>query len=676
MAKHRTLVGLHARNDVRFQEGDYELIKLAHIETVKMMSFTDVSVYGRLRRENPSIGFIVRLYDDRIHVNSRPSPAEFIAKMLPIINRLRPYAARFEIHNEPNHYDGIEGWGASEENARAFRSWYVQVLQSLKKACPWAQFGFPGLALNHPHRDLEWLDICRDAILASDWMGCHCYWQHDNMLSDAWGLRFKLYHERFPSTLLEITEFGNSTPNLSPNETAQQYARYYQELNKFPYLGSASAFIASSPDPAWAPFAWMEEGGGMQPVVQTVGDMPRQAVEVEEPWPPPKPSEPPPAPERKFSATGKTVRGSFLRFFEKFGLEICGYPITEQVTEDGVSSQYFQRLALEEYEPGKIRLKLVGVVAWTARQTIAKLEAQLKELREEFGLEAAPPQPDMEDIVDKLPKHASEEYDTRTRADIETIVIHHSATPPSVLPTTIASYHINKMDWPGIGYHFIVKADGRLFQTNRLETISYHAAKVNPRGVGVCFLGNFTSEVPTPAQLQAGASLVAWLMHELDIALDDVKGHREFMATACPGNQWLADKNWKEMLRKEIAGAQKASLKPAPANEPAGEPAAKQIYHYLLFLGQDARQTAGDWVGAQEYIRTFRPTIGFSAGDAVCAQYVTLIGGPPENSRQMRDWLQARGCQVDRVTGNPEASTVQILSRLVREGQRFWTIDV
>ena len=74
MATHRTLVGLHARNDVRFQERDYELIRLARIENLKMMSFTDTSVYARLRREHPGIEFIVRLYDERISANSRPSP--------------------------------------------------------------------------------------------------------------------------------------------------------------------------------------------------------------------------------------------------------------------------------------------------------------------------------------------------------------------------------------------------------------------------------------------------------------------------------------------------------------------------------------------------------------------------------------------------------------------------
>ena len=58
MALHRTRVGLHARNDVRFPEHDYEMIRRARIETLKMMSFTDLSVFQRLRRENADVEFI------------------------------------------------------------------------------------------------------------------------------------------------------------------------------------------------------------------------------------------------------------------------------------------------------------------------------------------------------------------------------------------------------------------------------------------------------------------------------------------------------------------------------------------------------------------------------------------------------------------------------------------
>ncbi|MGD8737090.1 MAG: hypothetical protein PVJ85_10085, partial [Anaerolineae bacterium] len=184
MAKHRTRVGLHGRNSVHFTELDYELVRRARIETLKMLSLTDVSVYERLRRDNPEIEFIVRLYDDRLHYDSRPSPTAFVTKMVPLVKRLKTYVTKFEIHNEPNHVDGIEGWGSSDQQARSFVAWYLPVLQGLKRACPWASLGFPGLALNFPHRDLAWLDICKEAIQASDWLGCHCYWQYDNMLHD------------------------------------------------------------------------------------------------------------------------------------------------------------------------------------------------------------------------------------------------------------------------------------------------------------------------------------------------------------------------------------------------------------------------------------------------------------------------------------------------------------
>jgi len=42
------------------------------------------------------------------------------------------------------------------------------------------------------------------------------------------------------------------------------------------------------------------------------------------------------------------------------------------------------------------------------------------------------------------------------------------------------------------------------------------------------------------------------LRYHPDVDLDEVKGHKEFMATACPGNQWLKGKNWKRLLRQEI----------------------------------------------------------------------------------------------------------------------------
>jgi len=544
MSKHRTRVGLHARNDIFFPSADYRLIRTARIETLKMMSFTDISVYQRLLRENPGLEFIVRLYDDRLRHDSRPAPADFVAKMVPIINRLKPYVTKFEIHNEPNHAEGIEAWGPTDQHARSFRSWYQQVLPALKEACPWAKFGFPGLAPNSPHRDLEWLDICRDVILASDWLGCHCYWQYGNMMKDDWGLRFKLYHERFPDMRIEITEFGDSTPDRPREQIAKQYVRYYQELNRYPYLGSASAFIASSPDPKWVLFVWMKEGGEMLPVVQAVGRMKRVAVEIR-----PVPKLPP----RTFSETGKTVSGAFLEFFNQYGLDICGYPITDQFTEAGLPSQYFQRLALEEGKPGKVRLKLIGSEVWRSRRTIAQLRAYINELRSLPVTGLA--QPDIQDITAELPTHPSKKYSTRQLTDINQIVIHHTGTSPTITPQRLARYQVERVDKPGIGYHFVITADGTIYQTNRLETVSDHAFSRNQDSVGVCFTGNFGKVIPTTAQIESGGKLCAWLLSSLRLSTRSIVGLGEFVNTQSPGRQWLKGERWKDKLLAQVEAA-------------------------------------------------------------------------------------------------------------------------
>jgi outer membrane biosynthesis protein TonB len=164
--------------------------------------------------------------------------------------------------------------------------------------------------------------------------------------------------------------------------------------------------------------------------------------------------------------------------------------------------------------------------------------------------------PSIQYIVDRLPKHETERYGTRTRSSISALVIHHSATPPNVTPERIAQYHITKWEWAGIGYHFLVAADGAIYQTNDLETVSHHAASVNPMGVGICFLGNFTEEVPPADQIRAGAHLVAWLLELLHLDLSSVKGHKEFMQTACPGKTWLEEQTWKESLLQGITQAQ------------------------------------------------------------------------------------------------------------------------
>ncbi|GEM_PF-6004729 len=291
----RPLVGLHARNDRTFTETDYRIIAEARIEALKMLSITDVEVYRRCRQINPNMEFIVRLYK-HMPRNANPprpddgpvSPQAFADEFRDIINRLYETlgVVKFEIHNEPNHLTGLEGWGQEEPFAREFTRWYKRVFAILKERHPFALFGFPGLAV--PHKDLEWLDWCREAIEMSDWLGCHVYWQTppqapETYKDDTWGLRFKHYHTKFPHKLIEITEYGNSNGQsnlpLPPEEQARQYVWWLNHIQQYPYLGSAHAFIATSPDPQWVNdlFTWGDDRSGrLFPVVQAVGTQVRR----------------------------------------------------------------------------------------------------------------------------------------------------------------------------------------------------------------------------------------------------------------------------------------------------------------------------------------------------------------------------------------------------------------
>ena len=172
---------------------------------------------------------------------------------------------------------------------------------------------------------------------------------------------------------------------------------------------------------------------------------------------------------------------------------------------------------------------------------------------DEQPIPVPPPAFDIIDVVDELPVHPDKEYASRYYSDIHTIVIHHAGYSYPANATydqvrghldVIANYHINTKDWPGIAYHFVVDGMGRVWQTNDIDTLSYHAGVANSYSVGICMLGAFHLDtVPTDAQLQAVNCLCQWLEEEIGAVLDIVP-HKAIIATACPGKWNL----WKDKI--------------------------------------------------------------------------------------------------------------------------------
>lgn len=135
------------------------------------------------------------------------------------------------------------------------------------------------------------------------------------------------------------------------------------------------------------------------------------------------------------------------------------------------------------------------------------------------------------DITDQLPKNGN--YGKRSLSQIVRFVIHHSATTTGD-PWQYAKYHVENHGWPGIGYHFVIQKDGTIYQTNSLDTISYHVEGNNTASLGICLTGNYEVETPPIAQINS----LVWLLKKLSSELGQkpIEGHRAFKSTKCPGD--------------------------------------------------------------------------------------------------------------------------------------------
>ncbi len=131
------------------------------------------------------------------------------------------------------------------------------------------------------------------------------------------------------------------------------------------------------------------------------------------------------------------------------------------------------------------------------------------------------------------------------------LVIHHTATASGDVEL-IHQMHLQRKDssgvpWKGIGYHFLIgngqgMDDGQIEATFRWnEQISGAHAGVgqfNRDGIGICLVGNFELTDPTPAQIRNLIRLIEMLSDRYEIPADQIIGHQDVKATACPGKNF------------------------------------------------------------------------------------------------------------------------------------------
>nr|DAG39435.1 MAG TPA: endodeoxyribonuclease I [Caudoviricetes sp.] len=114
------------------------------------------------------------------------------------------------------------------------------------------------------------------------------------------------------------------------------------------------------------------------------------------------------------------------------------------------------------------------------------------------------------------------------------IILHHAAASKCTAQQ-IHSWHLAN-GWAGIGYHFFVRKDGRIYRGRPEDTVGAHAGNNNYDSIGICFEGSFDREQMNEVQRTAGAELVAYLKQKYGIIT--VQRHSDVNATGCPGTHF------------------------------------------------------------------------------------------------------------------------------------------
>nr|QFQ66864.1 peptigosaccharide recognition protein lb [Protaetia brevitarsis] len=135
------------------------------------------------------------------------------------------------------------------------------------------------------------------------------------------------------------------------------------------------------------------------------------------------------------------------------------------------------------------------------------------------------------------------------------VIIHHSYIPPACNTSSecveamqwMQDFHMNTHGWNDIGYHFAVGGDGKAYEGRGWSAVGAHAPLYNNRSIGICIIGDWTTELPPIKQLNTVHNLINFGVESGYIRPEYIlHGHRQVRSgTECPGDRLFEEiKSW------------------------------------------------------------------------------------------------------------------------------------
>lgn len=166
------------------------------------------------------------------------------------------------------------------------------------------------------------------------------------------------------------------------------------------------------------------------------------------------------------------------------------------------------------------------------------------------------PQPSYQDRSDWCPDGSCPPNSSPDFTSVTHLIVHHSAgantaTDWAAVVRSIWDFHVITRGWSDIGYNWLVAPTGVVYEGRGDGILGAHFCGTNGGTMGVCMMGDFTNITPTANALDALKELLAWKACDANInplgkafhpssnlTLDNISGHRDGCATACPGDSF------------------------------------------------------------------------------------------------------------------------------------------
>jgi hypothetical protein len=155
----------------------------------------------------------------------------------------------------------------------------------------------------------------------------------------------------------------------------------------------------------------------------------------------------------------------------------------------------------------------------------------------------------------------------RVPHEITHVTLHHtgSAEPlragddPVQRLRGLQSWGEAERNWWDVPYHFLIDLDGNVYEGRDWRYTGETNTTYNPAGhFLISVIGNYELQRPTPAQLDAIATMMAWAIDRFELPLDRIGGHYDYAETACPGQHLrtlLEDGSFRSMVAARLQAA-------------------------------------------------------------------------------------------------------------------------